>query len=113
MIKLSDLGITYTPTDGKKRFHGDKVRLSAIVNQEIEIHDFERGVKTPHGADRYLVSFRDVRTQKWGKFFTNSEEMKQILDKIAAKGDVWPVLVTVKAEPYENGGGFHYYFSND
>lgn len=113
MIKLSDLGITYTPTDGKKRFHGDKVRLSAIVNQEIEIHDFERGVKTPHGADRYLVSFRDVRTQKWGKFFTVREEMKQILDKIAAKGDVWPVLVTVKAEPYENGGGFHYYFSND
>lgn len=113
MIKLSDLGITYTLTDGKKRFHGDKVRLSAIVNQEIEIHDFERGVKTPHGADRYLVSFKEVRTGKWGKFFTNSDEMKHILDAIAAKGDVWPVLATIKAEPFENGGGFHYYFSND
>lgn len=48
-----------------------------------------------------------------GKFFTNSDEMKHILDAIAAKGDVWPVLATIKAEPFENGGGFHYYFSND
>lgn len=49
MKKFSELGITYTPEDGKKRFPGKAVRLSAIVNKEIEIHDYEKDVKTSQG----------------------------------------------------------------
>ena len=32
---------------------------------------------------RYLVSFRDNKSGEWAKFFTASEEMKQILDKVS------------------------------
>lgn len=75
MKKFSELGITYTPEDGKKRFPGKAVRLSAIVNKEIEIHDYEKDVKTSQGEGRYIVSFKDAKTGEWAKFFTASEEM--------------------------------------
>ena len=41
MKKFSEMGVTYTPADGKKRFPGKVTRLSDIVNIPIEIHDFE------------------------------------------------------------------------
>lgn len=111
MIKFSDLGLTYTPKDGKKRFNGDRVRISAIVNVEIEIHDFERDVKTAQGDGRYLVSFKDTRTGQFAKFFTNSDEMKSMLDAMAAKGDVFRILTIIRSEPFQGGGGTRYYFT--
>lgn len=111
MIKFSDLGLTYTPKDGKKRFNGDRVRISAIVNVEIEIHDFERDVKTAQGDCRYLVSFRDTRTGQFAKFFTNSDEMKSMLDAMASKGDVFPIQTIIRSEPFQGGGGTRYYFT--
>lgn len=111
MIKFSDLGLTYTPKDGKKRFNGDRVRISAIVNVEIEIHDFERDVKTAQGDGRYLVSFKDTRTGQFAKFFTNSDEMKAMLDAMASKGDVFPIQTIIRSEPFQGGGGTRYYFT--
>lgn len=111
MIKFSDLGLTYTPKDGKKRFNGDCVRISSIVNVEIEIHDFERDVKTAQGDGRYLVSFKDTRNGRFAKFFTNSDEMKSMLDAIEAKGNVFPILTTIQSAPFEGGRGTRYYFT--
>lgn len=111
MIKFSDLGLTYTPKDGKKRFNGDRVRISAIVNVEIEIHDFEHDVKTAQGDGRYLVSFKDTRTGQFAKFFTNSDEMKAMLDAMAAKGDIFPIQTIIRSEPFQGGGGTRYYFT--
>lgn len=111
MIKFSDLGLTYTPKDGKKRFNGDRVRISAIVNVEIEIHDFERDVKTAQGDGRYLVSFKDTRTGQFAKFFTNSDEMKAMLDAMASKGDVFPIQTIIRSEPFQGGSGTRYYFT--
>lgn len=111
MIKFKDLGLSYTPKDGKKRFNGECVRISSIVNVEIEIHDFERDVKTAQGDGRYLVSFRDTRTGRFGKFFTNSDEMKTMLDSIREKGDLFPVLTTIQSTPFEGGRGTRYYFT--
>ena len=85
------MGVTYTPADGKKRFPGKVMRLSDIVNIPIEIHDFETGIDTKEGEDRYLVSFRNPRTQEWGKFFTASVEMKGILDQISDIEDGFPL----------------------
>lgn len=111
MIKFSDLGLTYTPKDGKKRFNGDRVRISTIVNVEIEIHDFERDVKTKQGDGRYLVSFKDTRTGQFAKFFTNSDEMKAMLDAMASKGDIFPIQTIIRSEPFQGGGGTRYYFT--
>lgn len=76
MKKFSEMGVTYTPADGKKRFPGKTMRLGAIVNKTIEVHDYESGINTSQGEDRYVVSFFDPNTKEWGKFFTASEEMK-------------------------------------
>lgn len=103
MKKFSEIGVSYTPFDGKKRFTGNVVRLGAIVNSEIEVHDFERDVKTSHGEKRYLVSFRDKRTGEFGKFFTNSDEMKSILNSLAEMEDAFPFETIIRSEIYDNG----------
>lgn len=35
MKKFSEMGIVYTPADGKKRFPGKVMRLGALQNKEI------------------------------------------------------------------------------
>lgn len=101
MKKFSELGITYTPEDGKKRFPGKAVRLSAIVNKEIEIHDYEKDVKTSQGEGRYIVSFKDAKTGEWAKFFTASEEMKQIFDKASDIEDCFPFTTVIESEVFD------------
>lgn len=103
MKKFSELGVSYTPLDGKKRFSGEIVRLGAIVNKEIEVHDFERNVKTAHGDERYLISFRDKANGEFGKFFTNSEEMKSILESLSKMEDAFPFETVIRSEIYAGG----------
>ena len=50
MKKFSEMGVTYTPADGKKRFPGKVMRLSDIVNIPIEIHDFENRYRHQGGG---------------------------------------------------------------
>lgn len=101
MKKFSELGVTYAPADGKKRFPGKVMRLSAIQNKLLEIHDFEKGMTTSQGDDRYLVSFRDTVSNEWGKFFTASEEMKNILDQISDIEDGFPFEATIVSEIFD------------
>lgn len=110
MKKFSEMGVTYTQADGKKRFPGKMMRLSAIQNKTIEIHDYESNVKTEHGEDRYIVSFRDPKTQEWGKFFTASEEMKAILDQISDIEDGFPFETVIESEIFD-GNKIKYKFT--
>ena len=110
MKKFSEMGVTYTPADGKKRFPGKTLRLGAICNKVIEVHDYETGVNTSQGEDRYIVSFYDPMTKEWGKFFTASEEMKQILDKISDIEDGFPFETVIQQEVFD-GNKVKYKFS--
>lgn len=110
MRKFSEMGVTYTPADGKKRFQGKTVRLGEIVNNEIEIYDYEKDVKTKHGDHRYLVSFREKQTKEFCKFFTDSEELKAILDKVAEMEDGFPFETVIRSE-YFDGGKVKYKFT--
>ena len=56
MKKFSEMGVVYTPADGKKRFPGQTVSLNKLTNLEIEVHDYETDIKTSEGEGRYLVS---------------------------------------------------------
>lgn len=103
MKKFSEMGVSYTPADGKKRFPGKTMRLGAIVNKTIEVHNFETNMTTAHGENRYLVSFRDVQTNEWGKFFTASEEMKSILDQISDIEEGFPFETTIVSEVFDAG----------
>lgn len=110
MKKFSEMGVRYTPADGKKRFPGKTMRLSSIQNMQIEIHDYESGVKTSQGDDRYLVSFFDPNKKEWGKFFTASEEMKSILDQISDIEDGFPFETVIVSEIFD-GNKIKYRFT--
>lgn len=98
MKKFSEMGVTYTPEDGKKRFPGNTVRLSSIVNIPIVVLDYEKDMKTENGDGRYLVSFKERDTFK--KFFTASKEMKQILDKISDMEEGFPFETIIRSEVF-------------
>ena len=94
MKDFSELQYSYTPADGKKRFPNKATQLRQLVNVSIEILDFERDVQPKFGK-RWLVKFRDPRTNETSKFFTDCEEMKQALDAAEAANFIpfKPVIV--------------------
>ena len=96
MSDFSELNHTYTPSDGKKRFPNKATQLRQLVNVVIEILDFERDVKTKYG-NRWLVMYRDPRTNETSKFFTDCDEMKQALETAQA-ADFLPFRTIIKAE---------------
>lgn len=96
MGDFSELNHTYTPSDGKKRFPNKATQLRQLVNVVIEILDFERDVKIKYG-NRWLVMYRDPRTNETSKFFTDCDEMKQALETAQA-ADFLPFRTIIKAE---------------
>lgn len=96
MRDFSEFNHTYTPSDGKKRFPNKATQLRQLVNVVIEILDFERDVKTKYG-NRWLVMYRDPRTNETSKFFTDCDEMKQALETAQA-ADFLPFRTIIKAE---------------
>lgn len=101
MKNFKDLNVTYKPEDGKKRFPGTVVSIRELVNLPIIVKDFEMGIKTEQGEDRCIVSIEQNGDMK--KFFTNSEEMKNILQQIEGMPDGFPFETTIKAETFGKG----------
>lgn len=98
MKNFKDLGVSYVPADGKKRFKGEVVSIRQLVGFPIVVHDFETGIKTEQGDDRCIVQIE--LEGKMCKFFTNSEEMKNILQQIREMPDGFPFETTIKAEQF-------------
>lgn len=96
MKDFSQLGVSYTPKDGKKRFSSGTTQLRQLVNVRIEVLDFERDVKTKYG-ERWLVQFRDTRNGQLSKFFTDCDEMKSNLETLSKMGEI-PFATTIEAE---------------
>jgi len=101
MKSFKDLNVAYKPEDGKKRFAGAVVSIRELVNLPIVVKDFELGVKTSQGEDRCVVSIEQNGEPK--KFFTNSEEMKNILQQVSEMPDGFPFETTIKAETFGKG----------
>lgn len=101
MKSFKDLNVAYKPDDGKKRFPGAVVSIRELVNLPIVVRDFEMGVKTSQGEDRCVVAIEVNGEQK--KFFTNSEEMKNILQQVSEMPDGFPFETTIKAETFGKG----------
>ena len=100
MKSFKDLNVSYKPEDGKKRFSGEVVSIRTLVNLPIVVKDFELGIKTSEGEDRCIVSIEQNGGLK--KFFTNSEEMKNILTQIQEM-DGLPFETTIKSETFGKG----------
>ena len=101
MKSFKDLNVAYKPEDGKKRFAGAVVSIRELVNLPIVVKDFETGVKTSQGEDRCVVAIEVNGEQK--KFFTNSEEMKNILQQVSEMPDGFPFETTIKTETFGKG----------
>ena len=96
MKSFSELGISYKPSDGKKRFPNKATQLRQLVNVKREVMDFERDVQTKYGP-RCLVMYRDSRTNEISKFFTDCDEMKQNLEAVQQMGE-FPFTTVIAAE---------------
>lgn len=101
MRSFKDLKVAYKPEDGKKRFPGAVVSIRELVNLPIVVKDYETGIKTEQGEDRCIVSIEMNGEPK--KFFTNSEEMKNILAQIREMADGFPFETVIKTETFGKG----------
>ncbi len=101
MKSFKDLKVAYKPEDGKKRFPGAVVSIRELVNLPIVVKDYEMGIKTEQGEDRCIVAIEQNGEAK--KFFTNSEEMKNILTQIREMPDGFPFETTIKTETFGKG----------
>ena len=101
MKSFKELNVAYKPEDGKKRFSGAVVSIRELVNLPIVVKDFETGIKTEQGEDRCIVAIEQNGESK--KFFTNSEEMKNILAQIREMPDGFPFETTIKTETFGKG----------
>lgn len=101
MRSFKDLNVAYKPEDGKKRFSGVVVSIRELVNLPIVVKDFETGIKTEQGEDRCIVAIEVNGEAK--KFFTNSEEMKNILAQVKEMPDGFPFETTIKTETFGKG----------
>ena len=104
MKKFSDFGInTHEKTN---IFPVPKISITDVLNCEIEVLDYESGIKTIHGDDRYIVKIKSNGIDY--KFFTNADPIKKALDKIPRES--FPFLATVKQQSFGSGSGKTYYF---
>ena len=101
MKSFKDLNVAYKPEDGKKRFAGEVVNIRELVNLAIVVKDFETGIKTSQGEGRCVVAIEVDGKLK--KFFTNSEEMKNILQQVSEMPDGFPFETTIKSETFGKG----------
>lgn len=101
MKSFKELNVAYKPEDGKKRFPGTVVSIRELVNLPIIVKDFKTGIKTDQRDDRCIVSIEANGEAK--KFFTNSEEMKNILAQVREMPDGFPFETTIKTETFGKG----------
>lgn len=87
------------PDEANKHFNCPETTQQQLINRSFWLCDFIKGVKTKHGTDRYIVLVKFNKDDKLAdarKFFTNSREIKYILDQIEAR-HAFPRHVTMRA----------------
>lgn len=94
------LGILNIPRDQNNRhFNCAEITQQRLINTEFWVCDYIEDVKTKYGSDRCLVKIKykkeDNETDA-RKFFTGSQEIKYILQKIHEMNK-FPRKVTMRA----------------
>lgn len=82
-MSFAERGISGTSTlkDGKRYFRNREMKAMDILNNPIVVLDFETGINTKHGPDRYAVLFRLKDKDEVCKLVTNSFSIKTTLDQ--------------------------------
>lgn len=105
MKRFDEFGIN--TLDNKHIFQVPQISITEVLNCEIEVLDFESGVKTPHGENRYVVKVRHEGNEC--KFFTSASPIKEALNMIPKDG--FPFLTTIKQQRFGNGNNKTYHFT--
>ncbi|MFR9498541.1 MAG: RNA-directed DNA polymerase [Rikenellaceae bacterium] len=104
MKKFKDLGIKQRAINGKRKFAGDRVNQTDLINSVIEVYDFEPDVETQNGH-KYLVA------AKWNgkdiKFFTGSSPIIDALQQ-CRNDDAFPFEATLKRVSIGKGSSFEF-----
>ena len=86
-------------TDETRYFNCETITMQRLLNKRVLVMDIVDGVSTKHGDSRMVVKIKknenDLESDAL-KFFTNSMEMKLILNKVKEMGKL-PRWVTVRA----------------
>lgn len=84
-MSFADRGIKSNTTtkDGKRYFDDPEKKMSEILNLDIEVLDFETGINTRMGPDRYAIRFAIIERGERNlyKVITNSHTLKSVLDQ--------------------------------
>ena len=99
-MKFKDMKLNISSNGDKKMFDCDLVSLSDLINEEIEIIDFETGITTSFGENRCVVKIKVNNENK--KFITSSIKM---MNELAAIKDQYsfPFTTTIKKSKFQNG----------
>lgn len=95
------------PADASsKRFNCETITQQKLINRTFWVMAYFDKMKTKYGEERVLVKIkfnRDDPEDRAFKFFTNSGDIKYVLQQIGAR-DAFPRRVTMKVS------GNRYYF---
>lgn len=91
--------LNIAPDESNKHFNCPETTQQQLINRSFWLCDFITGQRTKYGEDRYIVLVKFNKDDKMAdarKFFTNSREIKYVLDEIK-KRKAFPRHVTMRA----------------
>ena len=108
MKDFKDLNVkpTNVSKDGKRFFDVEVKTLMDVLNQEVIVKDFEPGVQTKNGGDRYAVLIE--LAGKEYKFITNNYKLKDVLAQ-CRESQCFPFKATIKRRTGNNNKADYYF----
>ena len=99
--------------DGKKYYQVKSVSITDILNVPIRVLDFETGITTSKGKDRYAVLYESASGEKC-KFVTSAFEIKNVLDQARRAEEqgqtIFPVdNVIIRKRAFGDGKSSYYF----
>lgn len=91
--------LNIAPDESNKHFNCPETTQQQLINRSFWLCDFITGQRTKYGEDRYIVLVKFNKDDKMAdarKFFTNSREIKYVLDQIKQRNS-FPRHVTMRA----------------
>ena len=91
--------LNIAPDESNKHFNCPETTQQQLINRSFWLCDFITGQRTKYGEDRYIVLVKFNKDDKMAdarKFFTNSREIKYVLDQIK-QWNAFPRHVTMRA----------------
>ena len=98
--------------DGKKYFSAKSVAITDVLNVPVTVVDFEAGIRTSKGEDRYAVLI--IKDGEQCKFMTSAFEIKNVLelarDAEKAGQKIFPVEnVIIRKRSFGDGKSTYYF----